>query len=660
MPKFEVETQDGKKFEIKAPDAQSASDTLDEYLAAQNGQTPGNASASPAYDEALATASQASQFFGKPQEPNLLDRGQSFAQGVIEGLPVVGPSLSNARVELDALLAQIPGGMSPDEVRAGAAERKAFLEEKAGNERLAGQITGAVAPLTVAGFAAPATVGRALGMTGGLGSQMLLGGVSGAGISAADTMARGGSWDQAGQSALLGGGVGGAAPLVLKGIGAGLRAVTGQNVPKAAQNVAKALQADDIATPDLTRAMAQMGPDGALMDLGPNLQTLAGGIASVKGPGQKILRDTVTSRAKAGPTRVAADIANTLGNGQEIGALTEQIIAGQKAAADPLYAAVRPIPVPLQGNLLLVSQTPMGKAAFEKAAKLAANDGASGQGVTVGFLDYVKQALNDIAGAAKRSGENNTARQATQMANLLTNEVDKLVPQYKLARDAFAGPAAVLEAVEEGQNTFTRNMSPADMGRLMANMTASEKDAFLQGAQTSIADLLGNSANDVASVRTLLRKPYNEAKMRALIGDEPTEELLRAVDRELIFGKTANAVEGNSETARRNAAQGMVNPEMTSVERPQGWMGLVFAAIDKARAALRAKTQPKVNAEMAELLTSRSLTPQQVQQLGRAGAPSRALPVAPGALPLTQGEGKPLDIQTFGLGGPNWSFSVGR
>lgn len=652
MPVFEIEAPNGKTYEVEGPNAAGAIEALKRTL--------GGGEPSPAMTDALAAGSQASQFFGGAREPNLADRAQSFAQGVINGLPVVGPGLEHLRVEADAALAQLPGGMTPEEVRANAAQRKAFLEEKAGNERLAGQVVGAVAPLTVAGFAAPATVGRALGMTGGLGSQMGLGALTGGAITGADTLARGGSLEDAGTSAMVGGGIGGAAPLVLKGVGAGLRAMTGQNAPKAAQNVAAALKADEIAVPGITRAMAQMGPDGALMDLGPNLQSLAGGIASVKGPGQKVLRDTIVSRAKAGPTRVAADIANTLGKGQELGALTEQIIAGQKAAADPLYAAVRNLPVPLEGNILFVSQTPMGKAAFERAAKLAANDGASGNGVTVGFLDYAKQALDDIAGAAKRSGENNTARQATQMARLLTSEVDKVVPQYKQARDAFAGPAAVLDAIEEGQATFTRNMSPADMSRLMANMTASEKDAFLQGAQTSIADMLGNSANDVASVRTLLRKPYNEAKMRALIGDGPTDELLKAIDRELVFGKTANAVEGNSETARRMAAQGMVNPEMASMQRPQDWMGLVFAAIDKARATLRATTQPKVNREMAELLASGPLSPAQLQQLGQASAGARPVPIAPAGLSVTQGQGKPLDIQTFNLSQPNWSFAVGR
>jgi hypothetical protein len=640
MGKFEVSTPDGRKFEIEAPDAQSASDTLDEYLASQ-----GNAAPSPAYDEALTAGSQASQKFAGYQPsngPSLGDRAMSFGQGVIEGVPIAGPWLEDRRVDLDATIAQLPGGMTPEQVREQAAERKAYLQQHAGNERLAGNVAGAVLPLAAAGLTGPAVIGRALGMTGGLGSQVGFGMLSGGAISGADTLARGGSTEDALKSAALGGAIGGAAPLVVKGVGGVLGGMVGKGVPKAAQNVARAMQADEITAPGLQRAMAQMGPDATLMDLGPNLQSLAGGIASVRGPGQKMLRDTITSRAKAGPARVAADVGRTIGKGQEIGGLTEQIVAAQKAAADPLYAAVRDVPIKLEGNLKLVASTPLGRQAFKQGIEMAANDGVQPGTLTIGVLDYAKQALDDIASEAKRLGKGNANRQAFNMARLLASEGDKIAPGYKQAREAFAGPAAVLEAIDEGKATFKADMSPADMQRLMADMTASEKDAFLQGAQTAVADLLGNSANDVAAVRTLLRKPYNEAKLRALIGSEATDDLLRAVDRELMFGQTANAVNSNSETARRTAAQGMVNPDAGPDIGPQGTIGLVFAAINAARTKLRATLQPKVNRDMAELLTSKAIDPRQLQALTRAQKAPRPLPVAPASLALPASPGQDL------------------
>lgn len=646
MAKFEVATPDGRKFEIEAPDAQSASDTLDQYLAMQGGQQ----SAAP----------QAPAETGyQPSAVPFMDQINSFANSAVDAIPIVGPTLTSAGNQVDAWVNNalgFPEQTAEDRAQINASEQAEF-PLAAG----VGTVAGAVGPLTGLGMTS-AFAGRALGMTGGLGSQMVLGGLSGAGISGADTLARGGDLGEAGQSAMLGGAVGGLAPLAFKGIGAGVGALAGRGVPKAAQNVARAMQADEITAPGLQRAMAQMGPDTTLMDMGPNLQSLAGGIASVRGPGQKMLRDTIISRAKAGPARVAADVGRTIGKGQEVGGLTEQIVAAQKAAADPLYAAVRDVPIKLEGNLKLVASTPLGRQAFKQGIEMAANDGVQPGTLTIGVLDYAKQALDDIANEAKRLGKGNANRQAANMARLLATEGDKIAPGYKQAREAFAGPAAVLDAIEEGRATFKADMSPADMQRLMADMTTSEKDAFLQGAQTAVADLLGNSANDVAAVRTLLRKPYNEAKLRALIGSEATDDLLRAVDRELMFGQTANAVNSNSETARRTASQAMVNPDGGPELGPQGTIGLVFAAINAARGKLRATLQPKVNRDMAELLTSKAIDPRQLQVLTRAQKTPRALPIAPGTIALPGqdfGNRPPLRLTLDGMG-PNDPYTVQR
>lgn len=609
----------------------------------------GLAPQSQAYTDALAAGSKASQMLGKPTSANLGDRAQSFAQGIIEGLPIVGPTLENARVEADALLAQLPGGMTPEEVRAKAAERKQFLQENAGNERLAGNITGAVVPLAAAGMVS-APVGTALGMTGGLGSQFVLGGLSSAAISAADAKARGATNEDAIWSGAIGGAAGGLAPLAIKGAGMAFNTLLGRSVPKAPQAVARALADDAIDPTTINATLASKGPDATLMDLGPNLQAQAGALAAVPGSAQKVVRDTVLDRSKQAVQRVADDITKSVGPAPSLGALTEQIVAAQKQAADPLYAAVRDIPLELEGNLKFVASTPLGKGAFEKAAQLAANDGKSGTGLTVGFIDYAKQALNDVAGAAKRAGKNNEARQATQMAQLLTSATDAKVPAYKQARDAFAGPAAVLDALEEGQGAFKRDLSPESMEALLKDMTTSEKDAYLQGARQAVADLIGNSANDVRTVRDLLRKPYHQAKLRMLIGDEATNDLLNGMDRELIYGQTANVVAGNSETLRRSAAVGEVSGPTGSIS-PQTPMQLTFMAFNKAREALSGLHQGKINSQMAQILTSSKLTPAQIVQLSRAMKQPGALPIAPASVPMLTGTGnspanqpKPLEV----------------
>lgn len=579
-----------------------------------------------------------------------MDRFSAAANSAVDAIPIVGPALTSVGNNVDAAFASMVEGrpVTPEE----RAEINKAQQEQFPLESAAGTVAGAVGPLTGLGMTS-AIAGRALGMTGGLGSQVGLGALSSGALTGADTLARGGSMEDAATNATVGAALGGAAPVVMKGVGAAWNGLTRQGVPAAAKNVSRALAEDGIDARNLSRMLAAQGPDAMVMDLGDNMRTLAGGIAANRGQGQTTLRNAVAQRAAGSSARVADDVARTIGTGDELGDLTAQIVAGQKAAADPLYTAVRDVPVPMEGNIKFVAQTPLGQRAFKQALELAANDGVPTDRMTIGILDYAKQALDDIQATGVRQGQNNAARQAGQLARLLAGEGDKIAPGYKAAREAFAGPAKVLEAIESGRGTFKANMSPADMTRLMADMTASEKDAFLQGAQTALADLVGNAGNDVVAVRNLFRKSYNEAKLRALIGDDAATDLLRSIDRELMFGETANTVTKNSETARRTLAAGMVNPEQTDVS-PQGVVGLVFAAINAARAKARSIMQPKVNSQMADLLSSKAPSQQDLARLMAGQAAPRPLPVAPGALPVLGGQAQdrnsPLRIVVNGAG----------
>src|SRR6185437_15546478 len=157
---------------------------------------------------------------------------------------------------------------------------------------------------------------------------------SGAAISGADTLARGGTTQQAQNNALLGGAVGAVAPTALglagKALGGIKNAFLGPSAPKMLSN---ALVADQNAPEAVNALLQQRGPDATVADLGANTQGLAGGLASLPGKAQSIVVNNLKARAAQTGARLAQDVAGTIGQGQPIGALTDQIIAGQQAAA---------------------------------------------------------------------------------------------------------------------------------------------------------------------------------------------------------------------------------------------------------------------------------------------------------------------------------------
>jgi hypothetical protein len=566
-----------------------------------------------------------------PQQNNPngpMDAAFAASGSFIEGVPVAGPTLLDWAKRARAGV----HGMSMDDVNA---EFSAATEANPIASGI-GSVAGTIAPLAALGTLPVA--GRLLGVTGGMPSQIGFGLGSGAALSGLDAKARGASNEEALIATGIGAGIGGAAPLVFKAGGNLLGHLTGRHVPREAKALARALGDDQIPAAEIPKRLNAMGDGAMVMDLGPNLQRQAGALASIPGPAQKTIRQAVADRTKNASTRVAGDVRATVGDAPDMDLLKQQIIDAQSAASKPLYDAVRDIPVPAHGgNYAFVFMTPLGKDALRAGIRMAANDGVrfNSTGLTVGMVDYAKRALDDIVAANTDSitgRMTNEGRQAADLARLLRRDTDALVPGYKAARDAYAGPAAVLKAIDEGASVFTKEITPEQLKRTLGTMTASERDAYLQGARASIAAQMGNAVNDVVSLRNLFRKGWNQQKLRVLLGSKVADDLFNRIDRELAFGNTANIVSGNSETAARQLAQQEVAPEMRSV-RPEGVIGLLFRAFDAARASIRAKTQPKVNTRLADALKSGAgnFDPMLIEQAARAASMSKNGIISPAA-----------------------------
>lgn len=584
-----------------------------------------------------------------PQPAQGGDIGDVLSAGFTSGvnaIPFVGPSVMGGLNQLKAAVHGVP----VEEI----ATENATLEEANPIASTVGSIAGptlALAPLGATGVGA-----RLLGLTGSTGSRVALGGLSGGLISGGDSIvARGSDPLEALVDAGVGAGIGGSLPFVSKGAGWLKDLVLGRTAPREAQNVARALRDDDVPVDQINQRLDALGPDSMLLDLGPNLQSQAGAVASVPGPGQRVVREAVEQRARGNSARVQADVDATIGTGPEVGALRETIVQQQQQAATPLYDAIRDVPFEAPPLFRSILQRPQGQQAIRDAVDMAANDGyhfpTTGNVMTVGLADYLKRSLDDIASAAARAGRNNEARTARNMARAITSTVDKIEPRYKQARDAFAGPAQVLDAIDNGMTVFAKEMSPAQLRRELGAMSASERDGFLQGAQAQIEAMMGNAVNDVATLRNTFRKGWNEAKLRALLGNDVADDLLHRIDRQLRFGQSSNVVAGNSETARRQMAQGEVNPQTGNVAVPgRTIIGLITEAFNAVRNGIQGVRQPQINRGMADLQTSRRVTPEQIRLLQNGSRASRPgmLPPANAAVIEQQNRRQPIEITVRG------------
>lgn len=208
--------------------------TVDEISASLGNQaqqpTPGNvAQTSPSFDAALAVGSQASQSLAPqpqaPGSPDLMGSISATMGGLVNGIPVLGPAVqktSDAMLAGGGMLAdQFTGNQGPDlGGRMQALEqRRAQLAEANPIANIAGNIGGGLAAVGAGGMTAAGS--EALGLSGGLGQQMLNGLLSTTGITATDNMVRGQKPTDALMNAvgpgLVGGAIPGAGALVRKG-----------------------------------------------------------------------------------------------------------------------------------------------------------------------------------------------------------------------------------------------------------------------------------------------------------------------------------------------------------------------------------------------------------------------------------------------------------
>lgn len=550
-------------------------------------------------------------------------RTTAMLSGGVEGIPIAGPYLQSGVENAAAYLGSKLTGEDHAKVRG---EMGGMVDQSQAEYPWSTMGAGALvgtASLLPAMAAAPGAFGvgggSLLGRTG-------MSALSGAAIGGADAGVRSDFDPMAmARGAGIGGALGAIGPAAGDLIGAGVRKFTsyfGGGTP-AEQNFARAAAADNV--DNVGSSLDNLGPDAMPMDLGPNLQRQAGALAASPGEGQQIIRSALTDRQSGAGGRVAGALDDTLGQNVDTLAMADEISTRQSAAAKPLYDAAYSKPVPFTQDLEELLTRPSAAKALRKAQSLAADEGIPSQqwfanvaddgGVSiknvpdVRQLDLTKRALDDMIDVAKRAGSNNEARIYMQMKDRLVGMIDDAVPEYKQARAAYAGPAAVKDAMEEGGAVFNDAMTPNQLRTRMMKMGDAEKEAFVQGARAQVADIMGTARNDALAARSMFQKGYNKEKLAILLGEDEAVRLLKSLDAETAFTKTRDVVTGNSETAARQAAQKEIAPGGSDsfirnfdLSKPGDFVARIG---DKLASSSREQVQGTTNAELARLLTSK-------------------------------------------------------
>lgn len=562
-----------------------------------------------------------SNFAGPAPQPSRMTAGLSSA---VEGMPIAGPYIQSGVENAAAFL----GSKLTGEDQAGIRREMGGMVDQSQAEypytSAASGVAGGVLGTLPMIAAAPAAFGAG---GGGLLGRTLASAASGAAIGGADSGVRS---DFDPMSMLRGAGVGGAlgavGPAAGDLIGSGVRKFSsyfGGGSP-AEQNLARAAGADGI--DDIGARMAEIGPDAMAMDIGPNMQRQAAGIASTPGRGQEIVRSAVGARDAGANARISGAVDDILGPAPVPSAIEAGIDAGQGAlgsAYDEVFANARAVDTTnLAHNLDAMAVRFRGPAqrAAREVRQMLNIVGTDELDPNPRTLHEVRKAIDGLMGT---NTDDNAGRILTIARQQVDDMLSRAVPGIKDVDAQFSELGRQRTALGRGQQTLDSGRTaprPQELaqefqtGALPQGTQVGPSAVpvrLRQGARAEIERIIGTNANDRVSLQRLIKGEgsWNRDRLSTLFGEDRAAAIIRVLDGERTMADTSQVVTRGTETAARLAAQKEIAPGGSNslirnfdISKPGDFIARIG---DKLASGSRETVQSATNAEQARLLISR-------------------------------------------------------
>jgi hypothetical protein len=459
-------------------------------------------------------------------------------------------------------------------------------------------VGGAIATLPIGGGASEAATWAARAIAAAK-QGAVYGGLSGAGDGegAADTAIK------AAGGTLLGGVVGGVAAPLIEGAGKlasmatqKLRnTVRGARDPEAeaSRQYLTALEHDRAADPNfherMTPAEFHAHPDARLMDLGGGtMRRLADASGIISPGGETKLKDAIKSRFEgqtgrfsdwfrsnfhypdAYQTGQAIDqVAKTV-NGpnyakayqdgrQGVWSKELERLTGAPSIQEAINGAVKPLKDRgIEAGYKLPRDNPF-KMTAKGNMERRLNDGGNQLQPELAFWDQAVRNLSGKIGTLQRAGNDTRARDLVLLKKQLTDELDRLQPSYKTARQGAAGFFGQENALEAGKSFVTSDKIGVSEARgILARMAPAERRLFQDGFVDEYLGKVINSTNDNRDVLLkIAQNPQARAKLELVMGPQKMGELEAKIRVEKTYDQVRKAVQGQSITAKRLYDLGM-------------------------------------------------------------------------------------------------------
>ena len=363
-------------------------------------------------------------------------------------------------------------------------------------------------------------------------------------------------------------------PLVQRGLEVGRQAIgMGTDFTRQADvKLLQALQRDGFSPQQVAERIRKIKESGYKPETiiefgGENTRGLADVVAGYPGAAQAA-RALAEERGGGQGARVSTDFRQAFQVDADAIDLAEDIIRKRDAASKPLYQqAYQEGGVIADPRFDRFMKIPQFQDAYARAKRIAALDGiqlpekATDIDKVGGFdlmtLDYIKRGLDDVLFTGKQPGSGIGKTELAKLKerrNEFVGIIDEAGPaSYKQARQAFAGPTEVLEAIEQGKKFSA--LDARALKRQYDSLTPAEQEGFKVGVYDSIRTNINKGADGSDVLRKVWGSPEKRDQLQVFLGPETFEELTNQLAREKVIRQTDVRMMGGSPTQRRQLTQ---------------------------------------------------------------------------------------------------------
>lgn len=546
----------------------------------------------------------------------LMNSTTTTIEGLVSGVPIVGPALQNLTDAIGGTVAQVASGdfgpvLTPDrhagntvfqDYVSGARSRRQGRAEADPVARTAGELTSGVGTFLAAG-GVPA-LAEAMGLTGAkVLPMMAASGASTYGLGVGDSLMRGASPQDAMTENVVPALVSAAIPAAGAAIKTAGKAVNENLIRpfmtaanrdnEAIRRIGAAINADGTARgmTAADEAVAQRaGADVANADrFGSAVRSLARTASNISPEARGAFEELTQQRFYTQGKRAVNFVKQLMGGATDDLALQEALrsaarktnAAAYKAAYDARQA--KAIWTPEIRNLLASDTV---KAAIREAdsvgSDMAALSGSpairnpfvfdesgnvvglrqlKGGGVALPnleFWDIVQRNLRNTADKASRAGDNSLAMRAGDARRQLLGVLDTAVPEFKAARQGAAGFFGADDAIEAGRMAAKTPKANPEIRRAVDAMKPAEKDAFSVGFSSELIDTINAARDRVNVIESVFGNPSMRERIAIALGPQRARELEAYVRVEQILDKLRQATQGNSTSTQQLIAAGVL------------------------------------------------------------------------------------------------------